>query len=210
MGSQVKTREPEFWINPNFRLHFPTFHVEWYKVNDAILRQEAEFPHPDRMIYLNGGQCVMLITRTDHSAIDIVYSDSTNFKNLRLQKWLRETIRDQITLRANIVLPRRLHEQEVKHNLYAKSVVIKKLRKNILGQCSSYKVIFLSPMLVIFPQALMDSTILHEMAHLKHLNHRKPFWDFLSTLLGEDARHQKAMQDVALSKYMAQYQFLMK
>lgn len=64
----------------------------------------------------------------DHSSLDIVYADNTKFDNLRLQKWLREIIRDEIILRAKIVLPPRLRELEQKHNLHGNRVFIKKLR----------------------------------------------------------------------------------
>ena len=56
----------------------------------------------------------------------------------------------------------------------------------------------------------MDETILHEMAHLKHHHHRKSFWDYLSVLLGCDARENKLLHDVAISKYWELYTFLMK
>ena len=133
-----------------------------------------------------------------------------DFTNIRLQKWLRENIRNAIVERAKIVLPQRLHELETRHQLYAKCVIVKKLRKGTLGRCSVYKQIWLSPLIVIFPQELMDGVILHEMAHLKHLNHRKPFWDFLSILIGTDAKEQKMIENMALSKYWELYVFLMK
>ena len=63
---------------------------------------------------------------------------------------------------------------------------------------------------MIFPQEMMDDVILHEMAHLKYLHHRKPFWDFLSKLIGMDARKQKLVNDAVLSKYWDLYVFLMK
>ena len=52
-----------------------------------------------------------------------------DFTNIRLQKWFRENIRNAIVERAKIVLPKRLHELENEHKLYAKCVIVKKLRK---------------------------------------------------------------------------------
>ena len=63
---------------------------------------------------------------------------------------------------------------------------------------------------IIMPQALIDSVILHEMAHYKYKHHRKSFWNFLSQLLGEDAQTQKGAMDIVLSKYWIQIKFLMK
>lgn len=49
-----------------------------------------------------------------------------------LQKWLRDKLQGYIIDIANRVLPQRMHELEVQHCLYAKKVIVKILRKNIL------------------------------------------------------------------------------
>ena len=203
-------KEPQFWINPNFRLNSPCFRFSWFKADINVLRQEALMNTQDRKVYMTNSQCVICMISSDHATLDIVYADNTNFENLRLQKWLRETIRDEITQRAQIVLPPRLRELERKYNLFGNRVFIKKLRGNTMGSCSVYNDISLIPGLIIMPQALIDSVILHEMAHYKHKHHRKSFWNFLSQLLGEDAQTQKEATDIVLSKYWRQIKYLMK
>ena len=209
MEHQIK-REPQFWINPNFRLNSPHFRFAWFKADMTVLRQEAMIMSVERKVYQTSTQCVVCMINPDHSSLDIVYADNTKFDNLRLQKWLRETIRDEITARAKIVLPSRLRELERKNNLYGNRVFVKKLRGNTMGCCSVYNDISLIPGLIIMPQALIDSVILHEMAHYKYKHHRKSFWNFLSQLLGEDAKTQKGAMDIVLSKYWLQIKFLMK
>ena len=209
MEHQIK-REPQFWINPNFRLNSPHFRFAWFMADMTVLRQEAMIKSVERKVYQTSTQCVVCMINPDHSSLDIVYADKTKFDNLRLQKWLRETIRDEITARAKIVLPSRLRELESKNNLYGNRVFVKKLRGNTMGCCSVYNDISLIPGLIIMPQALIDSVILHEMAHYKYKHHRKSFWNFLSQLLGEDAKTQKGAMDIVLSKYWLQIKFLMK
>lgn len=113
-------------------------------------------------------------------------------------------------MRANDVLPQRLHELELQKQLFSKGVSVKKLRKGVLGQCTHTNYISFSPIIVIFPPEMMDDVILHEMAHLKYHHHRKSFWRFLSELIGENSEQQKVVQDIALSKYWDFYTFLMK
>ena len=209
MEHQVKP-EPPFWINPNFRLNSPHFHFSWFKADMNILQQEAMIKSVERKVYQTNTQCVVCMICPDHSSLDIVYAGNTNFENLRFQKWLRVTIRDEIVARAKIVLPDRLRELERKHNLFGNRVMVKKLRGNTMGCCSVYNDITLMPGLIIMPQPLIDSVILHEMAHYKHKHHRKSFWDFLSQLLGEDAKAQKGAMDIVLTKYWLQIKFLMK
>ena len=199
-----------FWINPNFRLQFPYFSIKWYKIDHQVLLQEATQEGTHKMVYQTKNNLMMIIWRDDHSGLDLVYSDNTQFNNLRLQSWLRINIRDQVVIRANEVLPRRFHEIENIKNIKAKGVRVKKLRKRVLGQCNSFKVISLSPVLVIFPIEFLDMVILHEMAHLKYMHHRKSFWAHLSVLLNDDAKQQNELRDIVLSKYADLYDFLMK
>ncbi|HBE77422.1 MAG TPA: hypothetical protein DDW65_06510 [Firmicutes bacterium] len=49
------------------------------------------------------------------------------------------------------------------------------------GSCSSLRNINLSHRLIGSPRQLQDYVILHELAHLQHLNHGKEFWDLVAT-----------------------------
>ena len=203
-------RKPLYWINPNFRLNFPSFSVEWHLCDASDLELEMMYGRHKRLMYGIGTNCVHVIVRDGNIGLDMLYTDQTIFENMRLQKWLRETIRDHIVLRAKEILPKRLHELETLHGLHSNGIAVKKLRKGILGQCTHSNYIYLSPIIAIFPNRLMDVVILHEMAHLKHHHHRKSFWDYLSILIGEDAKQQNTIQDLAISKYWDFYMFLMK
>ena len=207
-GKNKKT--PKFWINPNTRLHFPQFSLQWQQCDIGDLLAFCEMEHTRCMTYVAGTTCVHLVHSENYSTLYVLYYKDQRFENLRLQEWLRESIRDIITIRASIVLPKRTHELEAKHQLYAKDVTVKKLRKGVLGQCTHDNHISLSPINVIFPPALMEETILHAMAHLKHHHHRKSFWDYLSVLLGCDAQEKKLLNNIAISKYWELYTFLMR
>ena len=209
MESMTK-RKPLYWINPNFRLNFPSFSVEWHLCDASDLELEMMYGRHKRLMYGIGTNCVHVIVRDGNIGLDMLYTDQTIFENMRLQKWLRETIRDHIVLRAKDVLPKRLHELEYLHGLKSNGIAVKKLRKGILGQCTHSNYIYLSPIIAIFPNRLMDVVILHEMAHMKHHHHRKSFWEYLSVLIGEDAKRQNEIQDIAVSKYWEFYVFLMK
>lgn len=205
----MSKRIPRYWINPKFRLNFPFFSVEWHLCDICDLELN-ELYDKERLVYGYGMNCIHVIVREGNSGLDFLYTNQTKFENIRVQKWLRETIRDHIVQRAKKVLPQMLHELESLHNLYANGIVVKKLRKGILGQCTLSNYIRLSPIIVIFPNRLMDVVILHEMAHLKYHHHRKSFWNYLSMLIGEDAEQQNKIQDMAVSKYWDFYLFLMK
>ena len=186
----MSKRTPLYWINPRFRLNFPSFSVEWHLCDTCDLELN-ELHDKERLVYGYGTNCIHAIVREGNSGLDFLYTNQTKFENIRIQKWIRETIRAHIVLRAKKVLPQRLHELESLHNLYANGIVV-------------------NPIIVIFPNRLMDVVILHEMAHLKYHHHRKSFWNYLSMLIGEDAEQQNKIQDMVVSKYWDFYMFLMK
>ena len=49
-------------------------------------------------------------------------------------------------------------------------------QKSLWGSCSGQGTISLNWKLVTFPPAVLDYVVIHELAHLKHLNHSAAFW----------------------------------
>lgn len=197
MGS---VKEPTFKINPNFRLTTKYLSVRWHCVDSQTLECEATIELPERYVYLSRNIPVLLV-QYNNGVLDMVYSSNTDFSTKSIQKWLRELVRDVIMKTAKKVLPERVRYLENFKGLKGTGVTVKRLRKNILGQCSFSNHITLQPFLVIFKQEWMDGVILHEIAHYKYKHHRKPFWDFLSELIGDDSKMAKVKDDIAMSPY---------
>jgi len=60
-------------------------------------------------------------------------------------------------------------------NVHFNMVRIKNV-KTIWGSCSSKKNLNFNFRLFFLPEALIDYVFVHELAHLKHMNHSKAFW----------------------------------
>lgn len=185
----------QFFINENMRLNSKYFSLLMYRVDYDVLLMESNFSKPGREIYSKSGIC-SIVTEFDGRCLQIFYSERTVWNNRLLQSWLRKLLKGKIIEVAERVLPARLHYWEAQKNLKAKSVKVKLLRKNTLGRCWLGGRIELSPKILLMPESYMDSVILHEMAHLKYLHHRKSFWKFLTELLGEDANEQNVRMDM--------------
>ena len=63
------------------------------------------------------------------------------------------------------------------------------------GSCSARKTISLNRNLVFIPPVLVRSLMLHELAHIRELNHSARFWSHLATLDPDAHRNREAMRD---------------
>jgi len=76
---------------------------------------------------------------------------------------------------------RRLKVLSVKTGLYYKTWRLKD-QKTKWGSCSSKKNISLNWRLVMAPETVIDYVIIHELCHLRYMNHSKDFWKFVGTI----------------------------
>lgn len=87
----------------------------------------------------------------------------------------------QLRKRAKAELPPRLAELAAEHGFEYNTVRIKHNVSN-WGSCSSKKNINLNLNLVRLPDELRDYVMLHELCHLRHLNHGPEFHALLSSV----------------------------
>lgn len=59
------------------------------------------------------------------------------------------------------------------------SKIIIKNQQSLWGSCNSKREIRLNWRLVLMPDFVMDYIIIHELCHIKHMNHSKEFWELV-------------------------------
>ena len=89
---------------------------------------------------------------------------------------LRPAIEKQLRLLAMTELPARVHEFAALHGLSVRRVTIRGQRSR-WGSCSYNGVISLNWRLVQVPLFVRDYIILHELMHLRQMNHSAGFWN---------------------------------
>lgn len=77
-----------------------------------------------------------------------------------------------------------LHPQKVKF----------RAPKTRWGSCSSAGSINFNWKLIVFPREVIDYVIIHELAHLKHLNHSRDFWQLVQQHCPEYKLHEKTLK----------------
>jgi predicted metal-dependent hydrolase len=102
-----------------------------------------------------------------------------------LRRWLLTTAKEE--------LPPLLQRLASRHGLSFRQVGVR-LQKSRWGSCSAKRHIMLNAKLLCLPQALAHHVMLHELAHLRHLNHSRAFWDLLHALDPDTGHHHKALR----------------
>ncbi len=75
-------------------------------------------------------------------------------------------------------LPNLVEEYSKKMNLFPTSISYRK-NKRTWGSCNYKNGLNFNILLMKFPLALMEYVVIHELAHIKHKNHSKHFWDLV-------------------------------
>lgn len=70
-----------------------------------------------------------------------------------------------------------------------------KAQKTLWGSCSAVNNINLNYLLIQAPISVVDYVIVHELAHIKHKNHSKHFWSFVSQILPNYKASKRWLQE---------------
>lgn len=88
--------------------------------------------------------------------------------------WLRK--------KANEYIPNKVKEFSKKYNFDYNSVRIKNLNSR-WGSCSSKKNLSFNLKLMYFNYKIIDYVLVHELCHLKEMNHSKKFWNLVEEIV---------------------------
>ncbi|MBP6713159.1 MAG: M48 family metallopeptidase [Aliarcobacter sp.] len=77
------------------------------------------------------------------------------------------------------ILPQKVQEHSIKMNLFPTSISYRK-NKRTWGSCNYKNGLNFNILLMKFPLEVMEYVIVHELAHIKHKNHSKDFWNLVA------------------------------
>ncbi len=104
---------------------------------------------------------------------------------------------EQLRAQAKVILPPRLKELADEHGFTYNRVTIKNNISN-WGSCSVRGNINLNLRLVTLPQPLQDYVMLHELCHLKEMNHGPKFHALLESLCPDHRTLEKELRQYKL------------
>ena len=95
-------------------------------------------------------------------------------------------------------LPQRVEHFTSLMQLSYKEIRLKKMRSR-WGSCSSKRDITFNTMLLKLDKELIDYVVVHELAHLVHMNHSKAFHDLVAFYLPDSLKLRKKLRSIHLS-----------
>lgn len=119
------------------------------------------------------------------------YPKDVNVCTEKFQSIVKKLLTNVLLCEAKIFLPSRLKMWAEKYGFVYNSCVIKNISSR-WGSCSSKKNINLSLFLMKLPIELVDYVLLHELCHLKEMNHGPQFWDLLDSFTEGKAKNLRA------------------
>ncbi|QGU00341.1 hypothetical protein SYNTR_1747 [Candidatus Syntrophocurvum alkaliphilum] len=111
--------------------------------------------------------------------------DEEALKNA-MEKWYREKAKEKIN--------ERVEYYQYKIGKKPAKVTVKEQKKR-WGSCSSKGNINLNWKLIMAPSPVIDYIVVHEMAHLVHLNHSKEFWNLVESILPDYKERRKWLRN---------------
>lgn len=96
--------------------------------------------------------------------------------------------------KAQKIIPERLDFYAKKANLTYNKLSFK-LLKSRWGSCSSKGNLCFNVLLMLTPLEVLDSVIVHELCHLKQMNHQKAFYDEVLSLMPDYHKHNAYLKE---------------
>jgi predicted metal-dependent hydrolase len=189
------------WIEKNFE----KLNAHKAKFPDKKIRASEDFPFlgKDRkfkvVITLNKKTFVSVtdenmllhIPRNDWSADTPLAEHPTALKEIR-HFYKREAVK---------FLSERIAHWAKEMNLHPTQVKFREQRTR-WGSCSSRKVINLNWRLIVFDVAIIDYVIVHELAHIQHMDHSSRFWGLVAKHVGN---YQELMRSLKESQPLVEF-----
>lgn len=151
------------WISKKLE-HFEEQKNKYYYLGNDIILIKKSCANIKSFNYIKKDNLLILETNKNCSLSN---------KELYIQ-WLGE--------RATEYIPNRVKELSQQHNFEYNSIKVKNLSSR-WGSCSAKKNLSFNLKLMYFDYQVIDYVIIHELCHLKELNHSKKFWKLVEDII---------------------------
>jgi predicted metal-dependent hydrolase len=161
---------------------FAESHIGWLEgqlLRQAVQPATARQWHVGDEILFRGERVRLELSADGQNGIAVFGTERVRVKDAAAD--VRPELERHLWRLARNELPGRLQELALKHGLLVRRVSVRNQRSR-WGSCSRRGTISLNWRLVQTPAFVRDYIILHELAHLKEMNHSRQFWREVASL----------------------------
>lgn len=181
------------WIEKNFarfELHHNQYPEKKIKAHETFPFLGLERPFK-AVITLNKRTFVSVTD--EHLFLHIPRNDWSADTPLQEHPYALKEIRHFYKREAVKLLTERVIFWSKQMNLYPSQLKFREQRTR-WGSCSSKKVINLNWRLIVFPLEIIDYVVVHELAHLEHMNHSPRFWSLVEQHVSDYTQRIKILK----------------
>jgi predicted metal-dependent hydrolase len=174
-----------FWAPYSAAIHFANQRSEWIRQNSPdqfynFLEHGQNIGKSFILQFIPAQENNIIKTRLRENLI--IVSGQEKFSSAPMQKKATQACERALKKEAQVLLAPRLNEISTQHKLPYKQIKIKRMLSR-WGSCSQDGTVTLNYFLVQLPWPLIDYVLVHELAHTKHLNHSRDFWNYVESIL---------------------------
>jgi hypothetical protein len=115
-------------------------------------------------------------------------------KSINIEKYYHQFYKNE----AILTLPSRINHYAKKMNLHPSEIRYKRLRRR-WGSCNSAGIVTFNTLMMQLSYEHIDYIIVHELAHLKHMNHSKLFHDLVRSILQNEKQLRSELKEIRIS-----------
>ena len=166
------------WIEK--KLDFLKFQKnKYYYLGNNIDLIKKEYLNNKNLKYIfKNNRLIVLINRVNSFSNDELFFD-----------WLK--------IQAESYIPKRVNILAKKHNFQFHKLQLKNLSTR-WGSCSSKKILSFNVKLMYFNYKVIDYVIIHELCHLKEMNHSEKFWKLVRGIIPDYEIYRKELNKIIL------------
>lgn len=172
----------------NSKKKWITLKLEEFK-NNSLIENTISFLDRKYIPFLGDNKNLYLQKKDNILKCKLTFKDNSFIANIphnmsleNIDKELRNLAIISISNESSQIAKDRVIYFSKKLNLYPKKLQIKE-QKSSWGTCSSLGNIYLNWRIFLAPMNIVDYVIVHELCHLKHMNHSPEFWNLVSSII---------------------------
>lgn len=144
---------------------------------------EIEFIHQGRSRLTYSGDNILKIYLVQHLSDEMKKSEIQRFLLRFTERYFLKEIQNRTLYWNEFYFKERIEKVDIKHTI------------SRWGSCSIHRKISFSTKLLLLPSEIIDYVIVHELAHLKEMNHSSKFWKHVENAMPEFQKHRNWLKE---------------